>query len=136
MRPQRELWACCWRHRVSVEPRRFYWLSSRLGVCPQPVTLLVRRTVSATECNSHSRPLSPLAPKIKEITAVCSHWFIHATSDYVVMTSCCFDGSHPAVQVDCAHKADNRELHNLFPGYGLETGWRSASGTCSGNSTR
>lgn len=24
-----------------------------------------------------------------------------------------FDGSHPAVQVDCAHKADNREVHHL-----------------------
>lgn len=24
------------------------------------------------------------------------------------------DGSHPAVQVDCAHKADNREVHHLF----------------------
>lgn len=33
-----------------------------------------------------------------------------------------FDGSHPAVQVDCAHKADNREVHHLFfsPGDGLE----------------
>lgn len=35
-------------------------------------------------------------------------------SDYVVMTSCCVDGSHPGVQVDSVHKADNRELHNLF----------------------
>lgn len=52
--------------------------------------------------------------KIKEITAVCSHRFIHVMSDYVVMTSCCFDGSHPAVQVECVHKADIAELHYYF----------------------
>lgn len=55
-----------------------------------------------------------LLQRQKEITAVCAHQFIHVMSDYVVMTSCCFDGSHPAVQVDSVHKTDNRQLHNLF----------------------
>lgn len=113
-RPQRGPWQCCQRHCASVEPHQLYWHQTRLGVCPQPVRLCVRQTVSRTECTSHSQLLSGLAPKIKEITAVCPHRFIHAMSDYVVMTSCCFDGSHPAVQVDSVHKADNRELYNLF----------------------
>lgn len=42
-----------------------------------------------------------------------------------------FDGSHPAVQVDYSHKADNREVHYFFPGDGLEK-WlaRRFGGTC------
>lgn len=67
--------------------------------------------------------------EIKEITAVCSHRFIHAMSDYALVTKCCFDESHPTVQVDSVHKADNRELYNLL----LAKGWKLVSIVLHGN---
>lgn len=50
-------------------------------------------------------------------------------SDYAVVTKCCFDGSHPTVQVDSVHKADNRELYNLL----LAKGWKLVSIVLHGN---
>lgn len=49
-----------------------------------------------------------------QITAVCSRRFIHVMDVRLCLNSCCFDGSHLAVQVDPLHEADRRELHNLF----------------------
>lgn len=88
--------------------------SGQIGSGSLSVRLCVGQTVGRTEWSSHSELLSGPAVKIKAITAVCSHQFIHVMSDCVVMTSCCFDGSHPAVQVECVHKADNAELHYYF----------------------
>lgn len=50
-------------------------------------------------------------------------------SDYAVVTKCCFDGSHPTVQVDSVQKADNRELYNLL----LAKGWKLVSIVLHGN---
>ena len=66
-----------------------------------------------TECSSHSELLSGLPTKMKEITLFCSHPFILAMSFFMVMTSCCFDSSHLAVQVDRVRKADNNKALNF-----------------------
>lgn len=88
----------------------------RLGTCPQQVRLHVRpdqlslRTALRTLHKDKGDYQCLLAPVYS-----CS-------GRLFALNSCRFDGSHLAVQVDAAHKTDNRQLYNLLPDRGLEKG--------------
>lgn len=71
-----------------------------------------------------SELLSELSTKIREIARELLALVYSCSGRLFALNSCRFDGSHLAVQVDAAHKTDNRQLYNLLPDRGLEKGTR------------